>query len=620
MPQARHARWSIRFAAVCLIALAGSTTASAGFFVVDTGGEARTVKAQIRAAQFLHRATFGPTWEQVVELADRMRQIGERAAMNEWIDEQFAMPATFHQPVVEQMVENDGLDQYQDKAWIQRYRYHAWWDTVLRSEDQLRQRVAWALAQIVVTSDDGAGFNDRGAGRNTGTARWVGPTNYYDMLVRNSFGNYRDVLSDATYHPIMGVYLSHLRNQKSNGVRFPDENYAREIMQLFSIGLYELRMDGRLRTDANGNLIPTYDNETIRNFARVFTGLTYEPTEGGNRWWSGNDFTRPMQMYQPEHDDDPKTLLGGETIDLDDGDAEIQAAIDNIYAHDNVAPFISLRLIQRLVKSNPTRGYILRVARVFEDNGQGVRGDMKAVVRAILTDGEAFRGITLRIRRANDGVRYVVSARARGTEYGKLREPVIRYTSLLRACRAESDYAGGQMMVMPLDYQWTQEPYKQPTVFSFFLPSYQPPGELIGYQPNSRIPNGNLVAPEFQQKTAVTSNRLMNYYIWNISSRRARFTGRGELYDLECHLNFNLDEEDDMVGSREGLAAVVDRFDILHACGTVPQDYKNKLVDEVHSDTDWMLRNADFSSLYPEFRTNAALMSTVLSPFAAIEE
>lgn len=241
--------------------------AYAGTFEVQSRSDAALMKRKVRAAQFLHRATFGPTIEQIDELAGRMRQVGVRRACDEWIEEQFAMPATLQQPVIEAMIADDGFTTTQDGVWIQRYRSHAWWDTALTSDDQLRQRVAWALIQILVTSESGAGFNDQNAGNISGKGRWIGPTNYYDMLVSNTFGNYRDILGEVTYHPIMGVYLSHLRNRKTNGTRFPDENYAREIMQLFSIGLYELQLDGRLKTTLQGELIPTYDNETIKELA-----------------------------------------------------------------------------------------------------------------------------------------------------------------------------------------------------------------------------------------------------------------------------------------------------------------------------------------------------------------
>ncbi len=601
--------------AVLVLIASLAVNVSAGNFTVDSRSEAALMKRKVRAAQFLHRATFGPTIEQIDALAARMQQIGVRRACEEWIDEQLSMPATLHQPVAEAMIADDGFTTTQDGVWIQRYRYHAWWHNALTCEDQLRQRVAWALIQILVTSEDGNGFNDQNPGNLSGKGRWLGPTHYYDMLVDNAFANYRKILGDVTYHPVMGVYLSHMRNRKSNGTRFPDENYAREIMQLFSIGLYQVQLDGRLKKTAEGELIPTYDNETIKELARVFTGLTYKPSNPSNFFWSGNDFLYPMEMYQPEHDTDPKTIFG-KTIDVDDGVADIDAALDVLYAHENVAPFVSYRLIQRLVKSNPSRGYIRRVARAFSDNGQGVKGDMGAVIKAVLLDPEVWR--SERIRTLRDP--YRVEVTPRGTEYSRLREPVIRYTSLLRAVHATSDYPTGRMMVTPQDWNWLQEPYKQPSVFNFFLPDFQPPGDLIGFQPSRRIPNGSLVAPEFQQKTAVTSNRLINRFLWDISSQRARFTTSGTNFNLECNLNFDLSREKALATNDADMPKLLDLFDLVFCCGSLPQDYKDLVVEVVNTETQWMKNNATYRPELEDYRVESALMAIATSPFAAISE
>lgn len=599
-----------------LLLIVGITSPSiAGTFQAESRGDAMLMKRKIRAAQFLQRATFGPTVEQIDELAARMQQVGVRRACEQWIDEQFQLPATLHLPVTETMIEDDGYTTTQDGVWIQRYRHHSWWHNALTSVDQLRQRVAWALIQILVTSESGAGFNDRNPGNLSGKGRWLGPTHYYDMLVQKAFGNYRDVLDEVTHHPVMGIYLSHMRNRKSNGIRFPDENFAREIMQLFSIGLYEMAPDGRYKTTTEGDLIPTYDNETIKELARVFTGLTFKPVEGRNFFWSGNDFLYPMEMYQPEHDTDPKTLFGN-VIDVDDGEADIDAALDVLFSHQNVAPFISLRLIQRLVKSNPSRGYIRRVARKFNDNGQGVKGDLKAVVKAILLDSEAWRSQRVRTLRQP----YRVQVTPRGTEYSRLREPVIRYTSLLRAVHANSDYHTGRMMVIPLNWNWLQETYKSPSVFNFFSPQYQPPGDLLDFQPSRRIPNRALYAPEFQQKTAVTSNRLINRYIWDISSQRARFTASGANYNFECNLNFDLSAEKQLATRNEDMPKLLDLFDLVLCSGSLPQDFKDRIVEVVNTETNWMKNNANWRKELENFRVESALIAVTTSPFAAVSE
>ncbi|TWU59472.1 hypothetical protein Poly51_22600 [Rubripirellula tenax] len=632
---------------VLVLLIAIPATATAGTFEVGSRSQAKLMKNKVHASQFLSRATFGPTIADIDTLAGRIGQVGVRQACSEWIDAQFLVPATEHQPLAEQMFGRDGYNGTEDGVWIQRYRYHAWWTVALQADDQLRQRLAWALSQILVTSEDGAGFNDRNTGNISNKARWLGPTNYYDTLVKGAFGNYRQLLQDVTYHPVMGVYLSHMRNRKTNGVRFPDENYAREVMQLFSIGLYELHQDGRLKTSLSGELIPTYDNETIKDLARIFTGLTFKPSDTsstGRFFYSGYDFLYPMEMAQHEHDTESKTLFGNQTINLTDGNQEVSAALDILHAHDNIAPFVSFRLIQRLVKSNPSRGYIRRVANAFDDNGQGVKGDMKAVVKAILLDPEAWRSIRIQTQRLPDRVTVLT----RGTEYSRLREPVVRYTSMLRGLEANSDDANGWAMMTPRDYDWTQEPYKSPSVFNFFLPSFQPPGELISFQPSRRIPNGDLVAPEFQQQTAVTANRLMNRYIWDLSRGGALFTAsNGTVYNLRCDMTFNLDADRALVNddnltnkgsltdaeweviqraeaAQSDLVTLIDKYDLLFCSGTMPQDFKDDIAYVVLKETDWMIGNTggtpQWQTRAGEFRVLTTLISILTSPFAAIEE
>jgi uncharacterized protein (DUF1800 family) len=596
----------------------------AGEFDVDSRDEGNLLKRKIRASQFLHYATFGPTMEDIDALALRMVEIGGQQAMSEWIDNQTSLPPTYQLPLLEQMLVDDGYVTTQDNVWIQRYRHHAWWENALNAEDQLRQRMAWALAQIVVTSGVGDDVNDLYPGNVSQKGRWLGPTHYYDMLLRHSFGNYRELLTDATYHPVMGSYLSHLRNRKSDGTSFPDENYAREVMQLFTIGLYELHKDGRLKTNSTGEYIPTYDNEDVKELARVFTGLTFRPQPGStqNPFWTGNDFLYPMVMYQPEHDSLPKTLINNAVVNQGEGNAEIKAALDNLFKHDNIGPFIAYRLIQRFVKSNPSRAYILRVAKKFENNGQGVRGDLNAVVKAILLDPEPYQSLRIGSVRDANGEDTTVFCNSRGTEYSRLREPVIQYTAFLRGCNAVSDYPTGRAMITPLDWAWTQEPYRQPSVFSFYLPSFQPPGELIGTPASVRIPNGNLVAPEFQIKTAITSNRIMNMFIWNTSGFNASFSAGGpnELYNLRCNMALQLDQELELAAEATNLMDVVDRFDLLFCYGTMPQDFKNKLVQTIDNETSWMPGNNDWAPEYAKFRVQSALLATLTSPFAAVGE
>ncbi|MEM0924572.1 MAG: DUF1800 family protein, partial [Planctomycetota bacterium] len=330
MPNA--ARSSLRRHLITLVAcLAISGTGVAGVFETASRREAGVIKRKVYATQFLSHATFGPTIEDVETLATRMGQIGVRQACEEWIDDQMAMSPSFHRPLAMLMIADDQYTSTQGGVYIQRYRYHAWWHNALNAQDQLRQRMAWALIQILVTSEDGAGFNDANPGHHTGEGRWLGPTNYYDLMVEHAFGQYSELLTDVTYHPVMGVYLSHNRNRKTDlaASRFPDENYAREIMQLFTIGLYELEQDGRLKKDESGNLIPTYDNDDIKEYAKIFTGLAMKPHPNASpnsqfNW--GNELEYPMEMFNTEHEPGTKTLLGGEVVGDEstvDGEADI---------------------------------------------------------------------------------------------------------------------------------------------------------------------------------------------------------------------------------------------------------------------------------------------------------
>ena len=302
-----------------------TSQADAGTFPAANSREVRELKAKIRAAQFLSKATFGPTQESIDELAARIQRIGYKRAVGEWIDKQFALPLTKQDDVVRDIVAADGVALDEQSFGVYAYRHQAWWHIAIKAPDQLRQRVAWALAQIFVISNSGTGFNNDDK-RNIGDGEmtipdWMGMGQYYDMLAEDAGGTYRELLEDVTFHPNMGVYLSSLGNRKADvsAGRFPDENYAREIMQLFSIGLYLMHQDGRFKKDAQGNLIPTYDNEGIKELARVFTGFKYRTNY--TNFPSSRNYGEPMVMDHRYHDnnqnysEDPgapasKTLFG----------------------------------------------------------------------------------------------------------------------------------------------------------------------------------------------------------------------------------------------------------------------------------------------------------------------
>ncbi|MEO1617653.1 MAG: DUF1800 family protein [Planctomycetota bacterium] len=631
--------------ATLIFALAGLLVpkpAAAGDFLVENAREIRMTRARVHAAQFLSKATFGPTQETIESLATRINQVGYKQATSEWVDEQFALPMTSHEQVARDMVYQDGREMDVQNIGSWRYRHQAWWHIALTSEDQLRQRVAWALSQIFVIGESGNAFNNddrrlKAAGQQGGNppedytiTDWVGMSNYYDMLASGIDGSYRELLEDVTFHPCMGTWLSSVRNRKaslSQG-RFPDENYAREIMQLFSVGLYQLHEDGRLVLDDDGNLIPTYDNAQIKELARLFTGFRYAHNTNTNSINTGRNYGDPMQIYVPEHDtnfnysDDPnapnsKTIFGvvlpplANPINAQSVRDEIDAGLDAIADHPNVAPFICRLLIQRLVKSNPSRGYMKRVTRVFNDNGEGVRGDMQAVVKAILTDPELFRG--QRVVRRRNPTR--VSVVPRKHEYSRLREPLLRMTALIRASRPSSNYNSGYMMLRDRGNYGTlrnifgQAPFQSPSVFNFYLPEFQPPGDLIDYQPSRRNPSDALYAPEFQILHAVTANLSLNQFRRYCNEQRVN----NSVMKGNCEIRFNFEPEIELARDLDNLDEILRRLDLWLCNGTLNELTKTAIKDAVIAET------TGRDGMYRE-RFETMLHLVVVSPDCAIEQ
>jgi uncharacterized protein (DUF1800 family) len=469
----------------------GATTSATVVLENEPAGSLPHAK---EAARFLLQAAFGPDQDDPGDADDIPENVETVMSMGfgPWIEDQFSRPPGYVQPWVDWAIQNaPGLQLYGN------WKEHSWWARVMGAPrlrpdaaetvapDPLRQRVAFALSEILVTSDRPEQL----------AVEQAGMANYYDLMVRHAFGNYRDLLRDVALHPAMGIFLSHLGNRKADPVRnvYPDENFAREIMQLFTIGLWELNPDGTRRTDAEGRFIPTYSNRDITELARVFTGLSF----GNNTLFDlyPRDFTVPMKMWDAEHDLGPKKLLGGLALPARTaspgntglaGMADVEAAVSNLFAHPNVGPFVGRQLIQRLVTSNPSTNYVRRVAAAFADNGAGVRGDMKAVVKAILLDPEARDPSML----------------AQPT-WGKLREPLLRVVNYARAFNASSPSGYYPLSLFTLDHG--QDPMDAPSVFNFFLPGYSPPG------PITRL---GLVAPEFQLLNASSAITGPNYF-WN---------------------------------------------------------------------------------------------------------
>ncbi|MBI3867300.1 MAG: DUF1800 domain-containing protein [Verrucomicrobia bacterium] len=472
------------------------------------------------AARFLLQASFGPDTDSPDDPDDIPENAQEVMALGYegWIDQQFARAPGYIQPWVDwAFAHGNALGIYGN------WKENSWWGRVMGSPllrpdastntlpDPLRQRVAFALSEILVISDrpEQLAVEQRGM------------ANYYDLMVRHAFGNYRDLLRDVALHPAMGIYLSHLGNRKADPVKkiYPDENFAREVMQLFTIGLWELQPDGSRKLDSQGQGIPTYDNRDITEMARVFTGLSF----GNNATFSDypRDFTRAMKMWDAEHDCNAKRLLGGQPVPARvatpgntgaAGLADVDAALDVLFNHANVGPFIGRQLIQRLVVSNPSAGYVARVAEAFADNGSGVRGDLRAVVKAILLDPEA-RDPAMRIR----------------PEWGKLREPVLRVVNLAHAFGASSK--AGWYLLDQFNFDHLQDPMNAPSVFNFFLPSYSPSGELA---------QRGLVAPEFQIINASSAITGPNYF-WKAITGDLHHYGSGNPdYSVKLNLTNEL--------------------------------------------------------------------------------
>ena len=432
------------------------------------------------AARFLQQASFGPKLAEIDALATA-------TSYDSWLSQQAALPVTRQLPYLQQLKAN-GENVYQNQ------RQDIWWRNAVTAPDQLRQRMAFALSEIMVVSDQGGGLeNDV-----------LGLGNYYDLLSQHALGSFRTLLEAVTLSPQMGRYLSMLNNQKpdaAKGIR-ADENFARESMQLFTVGKQRLNADGTSVRDGSGVAIPSYTQADIENLARVLTGWSWASERNRFRDYTEGDELLPMQAFEAFHDTGAKTLIGGVAVPAGQTAAQdLKLALDTLFNHPNTAPFISQQLIQRLVTSNPSPGYVQRVAAVFADNGQGQRGDLFAVAKAILTDAEA-RSSTL----------------PASSSYGKVREPMLRLTQAWRVFDAVGRNNRHDYWNVERDFQ--QAALRSPSVFNFFQPGYQPVGAIA---------TAGLVAPEMQivQESAVVSS---GNKLWDISNEFQYSGGLGGSY------------------------------------------------------------------------------------------
>jgi len=475
----------------------GSTIQSAPVRTVETaavtaaGAVTDRPATRYDAARFLTQATFGPN--------DYDIEVVMKLGYGAWIDRQFTLPATSHRAYWEaadaaiRAANPASTGANQDQVW------ESFWGQAVNGPDQLRLRVAFALSEIFVISavDGNVGNQPRAL------ADWL------DLLGNKGFTTYRELLESVGLHPLMGLYLSWLRNQKSDPVtgRHPDQNFARESMQLFSIGVVKLNPDGT-QDLSTGKAVETYGPSDVAGLANVYTGYSWAcGARNASCFLNGNTggvadpdrYIKPMVPYPQYHSTEAKTFLGtaipaGTTADPA-GDLKI--AFDTLAAHPNTAPFISQQLIQRLVTSNPSPAYVRDVAAVFANNGSGARGDLKAVIKAILTHPEA---------------------RVQSNSEGKVREPVLRLSAYLRTFPHKSDT--GSFKVGNTDSVATslgQTPLRSPSVFNFYRPGYVPPDTLAAA--------AGLVAPEMQLVNETSVSGWVNYMRDNIASGVGQFNG-----------------------------------------------------------------------------------------------
>lgn len=427
------------------------------------------IEDEAQAQRFLSTATFG------ADAAEIAAMVGTDAA--DWLADEFAKPAVEYTPRVIPLV-TERLDEPFNARATRPYHSDFFWEATITADDQLRQRALFAWSQIVVVGE----INSNRVHQHA---------TYMDSLYLNAFGNYRDLIDDITYTATMGDYLTYRGSQRANANtgRLPDENYAREILQLFSIGLIELNMDGTPAL-VNGETVETYDNDDIVNLSRVFTGMNFDRTPDPE-WLM---WTVPMAHFANRHSPETKNFLDVSIPENTDGPTSIDLALDGIFAHDNVPPFIARQLIQRFTMSSPPPAYVERVATAFAtgsyeaDNGRmfgnGQRGDLQATLAAVLLDESMFQ----------DDVA------------GKLREPVLRFIHLVRAMDMANINATAENRLRNTASSGTslgQHPFRPPSVFNFYRPGY--------LAPNSESGGLGLTAPELQIVNGASSIGYINF-------------------------------------------------------------------------------------------------------------
>lgn len=505
----------------------------------------------VEAARLLQQATFGPT------TSDINKATGLTA--EQWLTQQLALPVTTHTDKVENAVGQD-----RPSALT---RLETWWKVSLTAPDQLRQRLAFAWSEIMVVSDQGNGLNNQP----------LAMANYYDLLLQSGNGSYRELLEKVTLSPVMGIYLSHLGNEKPDVARNirPDENYAREVMQLFTIGLVMLDAEGKPIVDGKGQPIASYDQSIIEGFAHVFTGWVNAGTVKFDK--PKADYINPMIAFADFHATGEKKLLNNKVLPPGQtAQQDLSQALDNLAEHANVAPFISKQLIQRLVTSNPSAAYVGRVSAVFADNGKGKRGDLSAVVMAILLDEEA-RSAEL----------------AKNSRFGKLREPLLKTTHTWRLLQSASPT--GRVFAFNLVDSHGQAPLQSPSVFNFFRPDYAPTTELQEL---------GLVAPEQQIVTDSNALNLQNHLYSQTFQSIFEAVATPSQYQMLGRFKPYAD-----VLRQQGLSVLLDQYALLLLAGEMPANLRQMLTELA----------AGLTTLTAEQQAAALMYFILISPQYAVQ-
>jgi len=469
------------------------------------------------AARLLDQATFGPTLGSI----QNVQSVG----IDAYITSQFNTPYTplpnIPSPLPAVCLSSNTPTVCEESEW---------WQVALTGNDQLRQRVAFALSEMFVISSDSV---------NATTI-----TYYHNMLAQDAFTNFSTIMHDVSLSPGMGGYLNMLNSAKAPAGQIANENYARELMQLFTIGINQLNQDGSLALDGSGNPIPNYTEAQVQAFARAYTGWTYATSTGGSPTKFPNttvNYFAPMAPVESEHDTTAKTLLNGAVLSANQtAEDDLNGALANLFAHQNVGPFVCKQLIQHLVTSTPSPAYVSRIAAVFANNGSGVRGDMQAVIRAILEDTEARAGDT---NPAFDG--------------GHLREPMLWITNFLRAVGfTNTDANSSYYSLSNYSNNLNQRPYRSGSVFNFFPPSYV-------------IPQTKLNAPEFDLEntaSAILRLSLANTMVFNkVTGFNVDLSATGTLGQIAAGSPANL----------------VDTLGVMFMHGQMPADMRTQILNSI---------------------------------------